>query len=156
MTYTMPFYIPLAAAVLGLALAAVGVFLIKRRQRIKMALRLAFVCFLMALFFGGYMAPGMYLDRVTLNEQRLERPHWVWFMPGHAPQGFDLARTRSIEISVRERTARRGRRISDEVWTATYDDGSTEEVVAGDIWKYYGWDIAQRLRQRGIAIKDLR
>ena len=77
-------------------------------------------------------------------------------MPGYGPKGFDLARVREIAIGVRERTARRGRRVSEEVWTATYEDGSTEAVVAGDLWKHHGREIIERLRKRGIVVNDLR
>lgn len=156
MTYKLALYIPLLVTAVALALAALGVFFIKRRHKQKLALRFAFVCFLMAALVGGVMAPGMFLDRVTLDERRLEQPHGIWFMPGYGPKGFDLARVREIAISVRERTARRGRRVSEEVWTATYDDGSTEAVVAGDLWKYHGREIIERLRKRGIVINDLR
>ncbi|MEH6422253.1 hypothetical protein, partial [Pseudomonas sp. CGJS7] len=156
MTYTLPLYIPLAVTAVALAFAGLGVFLIQRRHRIKMALRLAFVAFLMAAMVGGLMAPGMFMDRVTLDERRLEQPHGIWFMADYGPKGFDLAKVRSIQISERLHTGRRGRSSFQQIWTATYADGSQEEVVAGDLWKYHGAEIVARLRARGIRVEDLR
>ncbi|MGO4776844.1 hypothetical protein AB4084_15280, partial [Lysobacter sp. 2RAB21] len=83
MTYKLALYIPLAVTAVALALAALGVFFIKRRHKQKLSLRFAFVCFLMAALVGGVMAPGMFFDRVTLDERRLEQPHGIWFMPDY-------------------------------------------------------------------------
>ncbi|MGO1072029.1 hypothetical protein [Lysobacter sp. CA199] len=156
MTYTLALYIPLAVTAVALGLAGLGWFFVRRRHRQKLALRFAFVCFLMAAVVGGVMAPGMFLDRVTIDEQRLERSHGIWFMPDYGVKGFDLPRVREIVIGEQQRTARRGRRVTDEVWTAIYTDGSREEVVAGDLWKHHRAQIIERLRKRGIEVKDLR
>lgn len=155
MTYTLPLYIPLAVTAVALAFAGLGGFFVRRRGKIKMSLRYAFVCFLMAALFGGLMAPGMFMDRVTISEQRLEQPRGIWFMSDYGMKGFDLAKVRSIAVTERLRTARRGSRFQ-EIWTATYDDGTEVEVVAGDLWKYHGGEIAARLRKRGIPVIDQR
>ena len=61
MTYKLALYIPLAVTAVALALAALGVFFIKRRHKQKLALRFAFVCFLMAAVVGCALLTGVLL-----------------------------------------------------------------------------------------------
>lgn len=142
MIYTFPIYIPAAAAAVAVVAAVFALLcLISRPWRVA-----AIPCGLVALFAGGLIAPILLMDRVVLNEKKLEQTTGFWFSP--TVKGFPLADVESVTI--RTATDRRNRRY--EQWYVSYKDGSSEAIDPGDLWVLNGQDIANRLRQKGIVV----
>ncbi len=118
-----------------------------RRGRPRAAL---FVCLGAAAFLGIGIVPGIVLDRVVFDDEKLEQTTGFWFAP--TVKGFDLADVSSITIS-NERDHRNRRR---EIWTVAYRDSTTSRINPGDLWEMNGPDIMRRLRARGIVINEER
>lgn len=142
MTYTFPAYIPMLVALAALIVAVLGVVL-HRRGRPRPVL---FVCLGVAAFLGIGIAPGIALDRVVLDDEKLEQTTGFWFAP--TVKGFYLADVSSITI----RNVRDRRNRWQEVWFIAYRDSTTSRIDPGDLWEMNGPEIAERLRARGIVV----
>lgn len=157
MTYRMPLYLPLGLFAAAIVLVVLGFYWKRRNDRLKKFGSLAHLgCYAIAALAGLIFAPQLLRDRVVLDEHRLEQPVGFWFIPGKTTKGFDLDDVQSIVIHNEERAGRRGRVEIHEIWTASYLGKSDESVDVGDLWEYNGADIADRLRQRGITVRDER
>jgi len=144
MIYTFPSYVPgIAIGVAALA-AAIGAFLLWRRKPLVLAL----VAFGVSALAGGVIAPMLALDRVVLDDQKLEQTTGFWFAP--TVKGFRLADVASITIS----TTRDMKDREYEVWIAKLKNGHSQEVDPGDLWEMNGRDIIERLRTKGIEVRQ--
>jgi ABC-type Fe3+-siderophore transport system permease subunit len=138
MIYTFPSYVPgIAIAVAALA-AAIGALLLWRRKPLVLAL----IALGVSALAGGIIAPTLALDRVVLDDQKLEQTTGLWFAP--TVKGFRLTDVTSVTIS----TARG----YNEVWIAKMKNGHSQEVDPGDLWEMNGPDIIERLRAKGIEV----
>jgi hypothetical protein len=139
MIYTFPSYVPgIAIAVAALA-AAIGALLLWRRKPLVLAL----IALGVSALAGGIIAPTLALDRVVLDDQKLEQTTGLWFAP--TVKGFRLTDVTSVTIS----TNRFG---YNEVWSARMKDGHSQDVDPGDLWAMNGPDIIERLRAKGIEV----
>lgn len=142
MTYTFPLYIPVLVGLAALAIAALGVVLYRRSG----SRPVLFACLGVATFLGGIIAPGIALDRVVLDDEKLEQLSGFWF--ARTTRGFYLADVSSITI----RNERDRRNNWHEVWHIAYRDSTMSRVDPGDLWQTNGPDISRRLRTRGIVV----
>ena len=88
------------------------------------------------------------LDRVVLDDQKLEQTTGFWFAP--LTKGFRLADVEYVEIG----TARNGRGREYEVWIVKHKSGRTQTIDPGDLWEMNGPDIVARLRTKGIEVRQ--
>lgn len=143
MTYTFPSWVPLLAVAAAVIAAVTGVIL----HRLKKPTKLVLIAFGIALLAGGIFAPMLAMDKVILDDEKLQQTTGFWFSP--TVKGFRLAEAEQIEI-----TTKRGRKNRvEEVWLVKKKDGSTEEIDPGDLWENNGPDIIKRLREKGIQVR---
>lgn len=139
MTYTFPTWIPLTAWVIA-ALALCFGFLLRRRP----------IALLVGLFVaaisGALVAPMLWLDRVVINDEKLEQTTGFWWSP--TVKGFRIAEVSHVLIT----TSRDRRNRFSEIWVVTFKDGRTQDIDPGDLWEMNGDDITQRLRAFGIEV----
>ena len=143
MIYTFPTYVPGMAITIAALAAAIGAFLLWRRKPLVLAL----VAFGVSVLAGGIFAPMLALDRVVLDDQKLEQTTGFWFAP--TVKGFRLTDVESVTIS----TVRDMKNRKYEVWIAKMKDGHSQEVDPGDLWEMNGRDIIERLRAKGIEVR---
>lgn len=141
MTYTFPFYFPAGAVLISLIALAAGIILILK----KASLRAIIIAFFFAAMAGGVFAPLLFMDRVVLDEEKLEQTTGFWWSP--SVKGFRLADVESVRMG-KDRD-RKNREF--EVWIVRYKNGSIETIDPGDLWEMNGDDIRARLRLRGIS-----
>lgn len=143
MIYTFPIYVPASAAAVGLIALVVGVFLIRAKRSYKAVLGAFFV----AVLAGGILASMLAMDRVVLDDEKLEQTTGFWFAP--TVKGFRLADVASIRIS----SAMDSKGRQQEIWIVSLTDGKTREINPGDLWENNGPDIRKRLQAKGIKIQ---
>ena len=143
MIYTFPIYITgIAVAVTALS-AFLGVYLLRKRKLLILALASLFV----SVLAGGIFVPLLALDQVVLDDEKLEQATGFWFAP--TSKGFRLADTELITIS----TARDRHSGLHEVWIVTNKNGEQQVIDPGDLWVMNGADIIARLREKGIEVR---
>ncbi|HTN85100.1 MAG TPA: hypothetical protein VL242_15485 [Sorangium sp.] len=143
MIYTLPSYIPGIAVAIAVIAVLVGALLLWGRK----PLRFALIAFLVAAIAGGIFAPMLAMDRVVLDDQKLEQTTGFWFAP--TVKGFRLADVAFVTIG----TARGRKNRVVEVWIVKMKNGETREIDPGDLWEMNGEDIVRRLREKGIEVR---
>jgi hypothetical protein len=142
MTYSFPYYIPLAAALVSIV-AGFGAFLLFRKRGLRpFGIIALFIC----IMAGPMLAPMLALDRVALTDEKLEQTTGFWFSP--TVKGFKLKGISSMTIEV----AKGSKNLKHQVWTAEYVDGRRKVIDPGDLWEIHSEDIIRRLRDKGIAV----
>jgi len=144
MVYTFPTYVPILVAVVAVLAAAVGAVILWLRKPWSYAL----VAFAVSALVGGILAPGLMLDRVVLDDEKLEQTTGFWFAP--TVKGFRLADVVAVTIGTKQNS--RGREY--EVWLVHRTNGQTQEFDPGDLWEMNGADIIERLRAKGIQVRQ--
>lgn len=137
-------WVPLLVALGGLALVPVGILLFARRHRFRGAL----IMIVGPLVAIG-VAPGMYLDRVVLDEQGFYARHGFWWSPTiHRINYKDL---RMIKLAVEQRTTRNGTDYN-YFFDCVFKDGKTERVPLGDIMRESLPEIADEFRKHNVQV----
>ncbi|HWB01585.1 MAG TPA: hypothetical protein VG796_01090 [Verrucomicrobiales bacterium] len=144
MIYKFPLWIPGIAIAVAVIAAAAGVFFWwKRSQWLPAVILLA-----IAMFGGGIIAPGLLMDRVVLDDTKLQQTTGFWFSP--TIKGFNLAGLKSIRI-IKVKAMGRNDHDHDE-WIATMKSGRTGQLDPGDLWENNAEDIIDRLKAKGIEV----
>ena len=143
MVYTFPSYIPGLAVAVAVIAALTGWIFLRRRKPLVTVI----VAFGVSALAGGIIAPMLAMDRVVLDDQKLEQTCGIWFAP--VTKGFRLADVEYVEIG----TARNRRGREYEVWIVKYESGRTQTIDPGDLWEMNGPDIIARLRAKGIEVR---
>ncbi|WP_437294913.1 hypothetical protein [Sorangium sp. So ce426] len=143
MIYSFPSYVPGIAIAIAVIAASIGVLLLWRRQPLVVTL----IAFGVSAVAGGLFAPMLAIDRVVLDDEKLEQTTGFWFAP--TVKGFRLAEVESVAIG----TARDRKNREYEVWIVKGRDGETREIDPGDLWEMNGQDILRRLREKGIDVR---
>ena len=144
MVYTFPTYVPgIAVAVAALA-ATIGAFLLWKRQ----PWMFSFIAFGVSVLAGGLVAPMLAMDRVVLDDEKLEQTTGIWFAP--TVKGFRLGDVALVTID----TARDSQNREYEVWIVRMKNGQTRQIDPGDLWEMNGPDIIARLREKGIEVNQ--
>lgn len=144
MIYTFPSYVPGIAVVVALLAAIIGAVLLWKRKSLVHCL----IAFGIAALAGGIVAPILALDRVVLDEEKLEQTTGFWFAP--TVKGFRLADVEYITIG----TARGRKNREYEVWIVKMKNSQVHEINPGDLWVMNGPDIVKQLRRRGIKVRQ--
>jgi hypothetical protein len=143
MKYTFPFYILLIPIAISVIALVVGILLLRAKKPLKFII----IAFSFSALAGGIFAPMMAMDRVILDDLKLEQTTGFWFAP--TVKGFRLEDVSNIRIG----TARDRKNREYEIWTVHYLNSQTEIINPGDLWEINGPDIIERLHLKGIDIK---
>jgi hypothetical protein len=137
-------WVPLLVAVVGVAAVPVGIVLFARGQRFW-GVCLAVVGPLAA----GVVAPGMYLDRVVVNQDGFYSRHGFWWNPTiHQIRYEDLSQ---VQLVVEEKSGRRGKTYS-YYFDCSFKSGKQERVPLGDIMREALPEIAEQFRAHGVPV----
>lgn len=143
MIYTFPRYVPGSVFAIAVIAVAIGALLLWKRKPPG----LAWVAIAVGALAGGVFAPGMAMDRVVLDEEKLEQTTGFWFSP--TVKGFRLADVESITINI----ARDRKDREYEVWEARLKNGRLQRIDPGDLWEMNGPDIIERLKAKGVEVR---
>jgi hypothetical protein len=144
MLYKFPIYVPGIAVVIAIVAAAIGVVLLRKQAPgIFTFMALGF-----AALAGGVITPMLALDRVVLDDLKLEQTTGFWFAP--TVKGFLLDEVESVTIGV----ARDRKKREYEVWIVKMKNGDSREINPGDLWEMNGPDIIPRLQEKGITVEQ--
>lgn len=142
MTFTFPSHIiaiPIVVGVIALLVALVGGLKFKNIPVVLIGLFFAFNAL-------GLFAPMMWLDRVVLDEQKLEQTTGFWFAP--TVKGFEYDEVTSVTIT----TEITPKGLENDIWLVHYQDGRRERIDPGDLWAMNTDEIVPRLEQEGIVV----
>ena len=108
----------------------------------------SFIAFGVSALAGGLVAPMLAMDRVVLDDEKLEQTTGIWFAP--TVKGFRLADVALVTID----TARDSQNREYELWIVRMKNGQTRQIDPGDLWEMNGPDIIARLREKGIGVNQ--
>jgi hypothetical protein len=144
LTFTFQPWVPLLVALGGVIALPIGIVLFNRGQR--------FWGVLLAVggpLIAGGVAPGMYMDRVVVNQDGFYSRHGFWFSPKiHDIRYEDLSQ---VKLVVEESTGRRGKSYS-YYFDCSFKSGKQERVPLGDIMREALPEIAGQFRQHGVPV----
>ncbi len=143
MIYSFPSYVPGTAIAVAVLAASIGAVLLRKGKPLNHSL----IAFGISALAGGFFAPTLAMDRVVLDDEKLEQTTGFWFAP--TVKGFRLADVELITIS----TARGRKNREYEVWIVKRRNGETRTIDPGDLWEMNGPDIIKRLRGKGIEVR---
>ena len=98
------------------------------------------------------LAPGMFLDKVTVNPERFTLHTGFWFAPTlHEVRFADLSR---VDLIAEEKASRRGTRMSYYL-LCHRKSGASEKVPVGDLMKRgAAAKILQTAKAQGVPVVD--
>lgn len=96
MKYTFPFYIPAIAVAVSIIAFAVGLYLVKANKSITAIV----IAFIVSALAGGIFSPSLVMDRVILDDLKLEQTTGFWFDP--TVKGFGLRKSRIFVLERQE------------------------------------------------------
>ncbi len=143
MIYTFPGYVPGIAVAVSVLAATIGALLLWKSKPLLLSL----IAFGVSALAGGFVAPMLAMDRVVLDDEKLEQTTGFWFAP--TVKGFRLADVASVTIGI----ARDRKNREYEVWMIRMKNGQTQEIDPGDLWEMNGPDIIERLGEKGIEVR---
>src|SRR4030095_6548549 len=143
MIYTFPSYVPGIAVAIAVLAGAIAAFLLWRRKPGVFVL----IAFGITISAGGIVAPMLAMDRVVLDDNKLEQTTGFWFAP--TVKGFRFADVEFVTIG----TARDRKNRKYEVWLVKLKNGQTQEIDPGDLWVKNDKDIIERLSAKGIEVR---
>jgi hypothetical protein len=98
------------------------------------------------IFFGVLFGPMLFMDRVLVDETRIEQFTGFWF--GQTRKGFRFGDLKRVRITTGQDL--KGRDI--EIWVAEYESKPPVEIAPGDLWESNGVSIVDYLQGLGIDI----
>lgn len=146
LVFTYQTWVPLLVGLAGLAAIPVGILLFVRRQRL----------WGVAVAVGGPLvavavAPGMYLDRVVVNQDGFYSRHGFWWDPVvHQVRYDDLS---LVRVVVEEKTGRRGRKTYSYYFDCFFKSGKQERVPLGDVMREALPEIAGQFEAHGVPVQ---
>lgn len=142
---TFSLWVPLLLLIGGLAAVPIGILLVRKRQRFW-----GITLLLVGPLVGLALAPGMFQDRVTVNQEGFYSRHGFWWDPTIHEIKYDhLA---AVRITIEERTGRRGRKSYSYYFDCSFKSGQQERVPLGDLMKEALPDITEQFRQHGVQV----
>ena len=138
-----PSYVPGTAIAIAVLAAASGAFLLWKHEPLFLSL----IMFGVSVLVAGFIAPMLAMDRVVLDDEKLEQTTGFWYAP--TVKGFKLADVALVTIGIAKDEDNRDY----EVWVVGMKNGETREIDPGDLWEMNGSDIIERLREKGIEVR---
>jgi len=136
-----PFFISVIPVALSGAIVLVGLVLFIRVHKAAGSIVLLF-----GVLIGAVFGPMLFMDRVVVDDERIEQRTGFWFAP--TVKGFDLAGIERILIT-------EGRDLKQrpiELWVAEYPSRPAIRVDPGDLWEMNGRLIVDHLTRRGVTV----
>jgi hypothetical protein len=146
LTFTFQPWLPLLVALVGIAAVPVGIMLLVRRRRFWG------ICLLIVgPLAAAAVAPGMYLDKVVVNEEGFYSRHGFWWNSTiHQIRYEELS---LVRVGFEERIGRRGKTYS-YYFDCTFKSGKPQErVPLGDIMREALPEIAEQFRKHGVPVQ---
>lgn len=146
LVFSFQTWVPILVGLAGLVALPAGILMFAKEQRFWGAI----------LAVGGPViavgvAPGMFLDRVVVNDQGFYSRHGFWFNPTiHDIRYHDLSLVRLV---VEERPARGGGKNYSYYFDCSFKNGQQERVPLGDIMREALPEIAAQFRQHGVPVQ---
>ena len=141
MTVTFPFLISMIPPGIALVMFLVGLAFWR-----YVAPGLGVVVSVVGVFFGLLFGPMLFMDRVLVDDTRIEQSTGFWF--SQTKKGFHFDDLKRVRIT----TGRdlKGREI--ELWVAEYESKPPVEIDPGDLWESHGASIVDHLQALGIDV----
>jgi hypothetical protein len=144
LTFSFQRWVPLLVVVGGLVALPVGIVLFVRKQRFWG------VCLAVAgPLAAGVIAPGLYLDKVVVNQDGFYSRHGFWWDPTIHQIRYD--ELTQIQVVVEEKTGGRGKTYS-YYFDCSFKSGKPERVPLGDIMREALPEIAEQFRKHGVPV----
>lgn len=138
-------WVPMLIIVAGVVAVPVGIVLYRNNARFWGA-----CCLVLGPLAAVVVAPGMFLDRVSVGPDGFYSRHGFWFSPTtHHIRYDDLAQVR---VTVEEHRGRRGRRTYSYFFDCYFKSGGQERVPLGDIMREALPEIADQFRRHGVQV----
>lgn len=139
-------WVPLCVVLVGLAAVPAGLVMFARNQKVW-----GVIVALGGPILAGVIAPGMFLDRVIVNEDGFYSRHGFWWSPSiHKIRYDDLS---EVILVVEESTGRRGRKSYSYYFDCNFKSGSQERVPLGDIMREALPEISQQIRNHNVPLR---
>jgi hypothetical protein len=143
LTFSFQPWVALLVGFGGLAAVPVGM-LVFRKQRFRGVLLM-----IIGPLLAVAVAPGLYLDRVIVNQEGFYSRHGFWWSPSvHQIRYEELA---TVRLVIEEKTGRRGKTYS-YFFDCSLKSGKQERVPLGDIMREALPEIADQFRQHGVQV----
>jgi len=138
-------WVPVLLALGGLAAVPVGIVLFIRERRFLG------VCVAIAgPVIAAAVAPGMFLDRVIVNQEGFYSRHGFWWSPAiHQIRYDELNR---VQVGFDVQNSQRGRRYS-YYFDCFFKTGQRERVPLGTLMVEALPEIAEQFRKHGVAVQ---
>ena len=144
LTFSFAPWVSILVALAGLAAVPIGIVLFLKRQFFW-----GIVLVIAGPLAAILLAPGLYLDYVTVNQRGFYSRHGLWFNPTvHDIRYDDLTQVR---VTVEERSTRRGKSYS-YFFDCSFKNGQQERVPLGDIMREALPEIAEQFRTHGVPM----
>jgi hypothetical protein len=143
--YTYQLWVPLAVVAGSLAFSAIGVFMVRGRNRLRGIL--VIVAGMMGLAVG---CPATVLERVVIGPDRLYVHTGQWSLPN--PHEFQLAEVARLDVEVEVRDTRSGPQNSYYA-KVQLKSGQRDRFPVSSLMKRAFPEILDRLNERNITAK---
>lgn len=136
-----PPYIAVIPVAIATAALLLGLILLVKVSKLLGALIGTF-----GIAFGLLFGPVLLMDRVMVDDHRIQQNTGFWF--DQTEKGFDFDGIERITIT----TGRDLKGRSIELWIAEYTDRPSVQIDPGDLWESNGAAIARHLNTLGIEV----
>lgn len=99
---------------------------------------------------AGAIAPGMYLDRVIVNQDGFYSRHGFWWDP--TIHRITYEELKLVRLAVEEQSSRRGKTYT-YYFDCSFKSGKQERVPLGDIMREAVPEIAEQFRRHGVPVE---
>jgi hypothetical protein len=137
---------PLLLVLAGLASVPLGILLFARSQRFR---ALAVIMCIAGPVAAGVIAPGMFLDRVVVNQDGFSARYGLWWNPSvHQIRYEEL---NLVRLDVVEKTSR-GRKTYSYYFDCSYKSGKQERIPLGDLMRQAAPELVQQFHKHGVPV----
>ena len=138
-------WVPLLVVLGGAAATAVGVVLFALKKRL-----VGVIVAVVGLLAAGALAPGLYMDRVLVNDQGFQSSHGFWWdRVEHKVRYADLSH---VQLVVEERTGRRGRKQYSYYFDCSFKSPPQERIPLGDLMREALPDILAQFEKYNVPV----
>jgi hypothetical protein len=128
----------------GLALIPAGIFMFTRGHRTR-----GIILAIAGPLFAVAIAPGMFMDRVIVNDESLYSRHGFWWSPiVHQVRYDELSQ---VNVAFEEHNGRGGKTYS-YFFDCALKSGKTERIPLGDVMREALPDIAAQFNKHGVEV----
>jgi hypothetical protein len=146
LTFSFQIWVPIAIILAGIVAVPIGIVLLRRKQYF----------WGVVLVLGGIagafaIAPGMFLDKVIVNQTGFYSRHGFWWNSTVHDIKYDQLNL--VQLVVEESTGRRGRKNYSYYFDCSLKSGKRDRVPLGDIMREALPEIAEQFRKHGVTVQ---